>query len=437
MSITAVEQNSVELSTLSLRAESGGRSVPSSLQALPPASVDDVPDGGYGWVVVGACSTLTFFYLGNWGLIQAKLASENLAADSTLAFIGSTAISFVAFGAIINGRLIRIMGSRNAALLACSFLGGSQILSSWATKSIGALFVTNGALLGMGCSICFMVCNSLPAQYFKRRRGLATGCVVAGGGLGGFVLSLTMNSLLSHLSIAWTFRVLGFITLAVTLPAAMLLKERTIRPVASIDWTLFADPKFLLLFFGGGIATFPLLVPPFFIPLYASSIHLSTSTGSTLLAIFNLSSAFGRIGFGQLGDKIGPVTSMFIATITSALSMLAIWPVSDSLAPFVLFIVINGIGNGGFFSTMPSVVGHVYGPSRLPTALAMVVTGWGAGYIMGAPIAGYVLEHYGGTEAGRAAFRPAMYYAGSMSLGSAVFTVGLRRLMSKKLLVFA
>ncbi|KZP30638.1 hypothetical protein FIBSPDRAFT_113220 [Athelia psychrophila] len=100
---------------------------------------------------------------------------------------------------------------------------------------------------------------------------------------------------------------------------------------------------------------------------------------------------------------------------------------------------------------MPSVVGHVYGPSRLPTALAMRV--WGAGYIMvrqwhistahvltslqGAPIAGYILEHYGGAEAGRAAFRPAMYYAGSMSLGSAVFTVGLRRLMSKKLLVFA
>lgn len=49
-------------------------------------------------------------------------------------------------------------------------------------------------------------------------------------------MSLIMNGLLSHLSIAWTFRVLGFITLAVTLPAAMLLKERTIRPVATIDW---------------------------------------------------------------------------------------------------------------------------------------------------------------------------------------------------------
>ncbi|KAF7969676.1 hypothetical protein HWV62_26178, partial [Athelia sp. TMB] len=345
-----------------------------------------------------------------WGLMQAKLASEHLAADTTLAFIGSTAIAFISFGAIINSRLIRYWGTRNAALLACSLLGGSQILSSWATKNVTALFITNGAVLGMGVSICFMACSSLPGQYFKRRRGLANGCVMAGGGLGGFVLSFIMNGLLSRLSIAWTFRILGFITLAVTLPAAMLLKERIRRPVATIDWTLFADPKFLLLFFGSGIATFPLLVPPFFIPLYAASINLSISTGSILLAIFNLSSAFGRMGFGQLGDKIGPVSSLSIALITSTLSMLAIWPVSNSLAPFVLFVIINGIGNGGFFSTIPSVVGHLYGPSRLPTALAMVVTAWGAGYMMGAPIAGYILKTYGGTEAGRAAFRPAMVY---------------------------
>jgi MFS family permease len=146
--------------------------------------------------------------------------------------------------------------------------------------------------------------------------------------------------------------------------------------------SLFKDPKFLLLFFGLGIATFPLLVPPFFIPLYSSSIGISTGVGSTLLAVFNLSSAFGRVGFGQLSNLIGPISSLSLAMIVSALSMLAIWPVSKSLTLFVVFIVINGLGNGRFFSTMPSVVRHVYGPTRVPTALAMVVTTWGTGYIM-------------------------------------------------------
>lgn len=146
--------------------------------------------------------------------------------------------------------------------------------------------------------------------------------------------------------------------------------------------SLFKDPKFVLLFLGSGIATFPLLVPPFFIPLYASSLGLSNGVGSTLLAVFNLSSAFGRVGFGQLGDLIGPISSLSIAILVNGLSMLAVWPISNSLGPFVVFIVFNGLGNGGFFSTIPSVVGHIYGPPRVPTALAMVVSAWAAGYFM-------------------------------------------------------
>ena len=57
--------------------------------------------------------------------------------------------------------------------------------------------------------------------------------------------------------------------------------------------------------------------------------------------------------------------------------------------------------------------------------------------VQGAPVAGYILERYGGTDAGRAAFRPAMYYAGSMSLGSAMFTLGVRQLMTRKFFAFA
>ncbi|KDQ59475.1 hypothetical protein JAAARDRAFT_56493 [Jaapia argillacea MUCL 33604] len=400
---------------------------------------DELYDRGYAWVIVAACSTITFFFVGltySWGVLQARLASENLAPDSTLAFIGSTASSFVAFGALINGRIIRLLGTRNAALLACTFLGMGQILSGWATKNVGALFVTNGIIMGFGIGLCFMSCGTLPVQYFRRRQGLANGLVYAGGGVGGGVLSISMNVLIDRVGIPWTFRILGFVTLGATLPAAMLLKERTRRTSPMIEWSLFKDPKFILLSIGGGIATFPLLVPPFFIPLYATSIGINTNVGSALLALFNLASAFGRVGFGQLCDLVGPLSSLLIALVVSALSMLAVWPVSASLAPLVVFIIINGLANGGFFATMPTCVGHIYGPSRMTTALAMVVSAWGFGYFMGAPIAGYILERYGGTEAGRAAFRPAMYYAGSMSLGSASFVAGVRHLMTDKFFSF-
>lgn len=136
--------------------------------------------------------------------------------------------------------------------------------------------------------------------------------------------------------------------------------------------------------------------------------------------------------------------------------MLAIWPVSGSIAPLVAFIVINGAGNGGFFSTMPSVVGHIYGGARLANAMAMVVTGWAFGYFLvclkysslssvvsknshhqGAPVAGWMLDAFGGSAAGRTAFRPAIYFAGSLSLASAVLIMVLRQSIAKKVWVFA
>lgn len=66
--------------------------------------------------------------------------------------------------------------------------------------------------------------------------------------------------------------------------------------------------------------------------------------------------------------------------------------------------------------------------------MGMIVTGWTGGYLMGGPSAGYMLDRYGGVEAGLTAFRPAMYYAGSMSLGAASLVAFLRLKMQPALL---
>jgi nitrate/nitrite transporter NarK len=78
--------------------------------------------------------------------------------------------------------------------------------------------------------------GTLPSQYFAKKRGIANGIVFAGGGIGGAVLSVSMQALLNRVGVAWTFRILGFVTLATTIPAAMLLKERTRRASSSIEW---------------------------------------------------------------------------------------------------------------------------------------------------------------------------------------------------------
>ncbi|KAJ3833075.1 major facilitator superfamily domain-containing protein, partial [Lentinula raphanica] len=175
-------------------------------------SLDDMPEGGDGWVQVASCSMIMFFSVGgfySWGVIQAQLAAESIASNSTLAFIGSLGVSFIAFGAILMGRLIRWIGARNAGFLSCLLMGGGQILSSASSKNAGGLFVTNGIIVGLGTSMSFMLCSTLPSQYFKRKRGLANGAVFSAAGIGGAVLSVVQNALISRLGVAWTFRIIG------------------------------------------------------------------------------------------------------------------------------------------------------------------------------------------------------------------------------------
>lgn len=153
----------------------------------------------------------------------------------------------------------------------------------------------------------------------------------------------------------------------------------------------------------------------------------SSSVGAGLLAGFNFSSAVGRIGTGFLCDKLGALNALIISFAVSAASMLALWPASTSLPPLAVFVVVNGLSNGGFFAAMPTVMGNTFGSARVAIAMGMVVTGWAGGYLMGAPIAGYLLDAYGGSNnGGLQAYRPAMFYAGSLALASTALTVLMR-----------
>ncbi|RDW70694.1 uncharacterized protein DSM5745_08205 [Aspergillus mulundensis] len=409
--------------------ELSGSDVQDMMQASREAD-SQVPDGGYGWVAVGGCAVLTWWFVGtsySWGILQAALVKEGVSSASTLAFVGSLAVACISFLGILNATLIRKFGTRVCGVLGVVFLGLGEILSGFALRSIGGLFVTAGAVMGVGISLCFMVVSVVPAQYFRTKRGIANGIVYAAGGLGGAVISFIIDALIQSTGLAWTFRTIGLITLATGIPAALLIKERVSIPrSAYVEWHLFRDIRFTLLFLAGAIATFPLFVPPFFLPLYTSSLGMKSSLGAGVVAAFNFSSALGRLMCGFFSDTLGPLNTLFLSLLLSAVSMLVLWPVSNSIGPLVAFVIINGMANGGFFSTMPTVVGNVFGSARVSVAMGMIVTGWAGGYLLGAPIAGYILDASGGEEGGIKAYRPAIFYAGSLAFAAAGLAGAIR-----------
>lgn len=397
-----------------------------------------VPDGGYGWVVVLGCAILTFLFYGttsSWGIFQAALVEHHLASTSTLSFVGSVTVFSTAILALAGARVLRLLGSRTTAIIGILLLGTGDILSGFTTDNIGGLFVTAGFVTGLGTCLCFMVCSVIPNQWFSTKLGLANGLVKAGGGLGGAVLSLALDAMIQKFGPAWAFRILGFLTLATGLPAAWIVKERyPIRSATFIEWHLFRDFSFLMLFLAGAIATFALFVPAFFLPLYTHSLGLPSGTGAALLAGFNFSTAIGRLGSGYMCDTIGSLNTFIITMLINAISMLSIWPVSNTLAPLTAFAILNGVANGSFFTSMPTAVGTLFGSGSVAVAMGMIVTGWAGGYFAGAPIAGYILQAYGGKDPDQWAYRPAIFYAGSVALAAAGFVLSVRLRLSLKIL---
>jgi MFS family permease len=200
--------------------------------------------------------------------------------------------------------------------------------------------------------------------------------------------------------------------------------------------SLFKQFDFNILFLAGALGTFPLIVPPFFLPLYAQSLKLSATLGAVLVCVWNFASALGRILTGLAADRfLGPINTLFVVLVLIALSLLVVWPVSSSFAPVLIFAILNGAASGGFFSIMPTVVGNVMGTQRMATAFGMIVTGWTAGYLAGSPIAGFLLTAFGGADSGIAAYRPAMFYAGGIAAAAAALVAALRIRKSPHLLL--
>jgi len=160
--ITPVDSGDQELSARELQDWNASTRISAADNVVEASRLADesAPEGGYGWVIVAACSLLTFWFVGttySWGVIQDALVEAKLSKASTLAFIGSLAVACNAAFAVINGRLVRAIGARNVAFLGVFLMGLGQILSGWALKSVAGLFITAGCVMGYGVSCSFMV----------------------------------------------------------------------------------------------------------------------------------------------------------------------------------------------------------------------------------------------------------------------------------------
>ncbi|GAA6009298.1 hypothetical protein JCM11491_004264 [Sporobolomyces phaffii] len=392
---------------------------------VPKDGFDSYPDGGAGaWVQVAAGSLLFSISLGGiylWGVLQDALVTAGAGTTAQLAWVGSAQASVAAVFAIPLSRTVSALGARRSALIGSIFITLSPLLASFTTHNLAGLIFTQAIVFGFSQGLMFFAGLQVPPSYFLKRRNISAGLIYAGAGVGSALLSIVVGQLLEKISIEWTLRVLSLIYAFVAFPSALVLRSKLPKkPFRSggqvFDKSMFKDARFCFLLFGTSIALFPLFVPPFFLPLFATSVGLSAKTSSYLLAGYNLSSAGGRIAFGLFADSLlGSLNSLLLCLVLVTVSTLAIWPFAVTIGPLVAFAIVNGFCAGGLFSLMPGVITSLFGPSRLSVIFSMLISAWSFGYFLGSPIAGYLLEAGGGPEGGISAFRGAIWYAGGLS----------------------
>ncbi|KAF6823219.1 ricin b lectin [Colletotrichum plurivorum] len=423
----------------------------STTSNVPAPTPEQTFDDRSAWITVVASSLTMFVYLGvvySWGIMQVRLVETTSSSLTTLTFVGSLATSFMICFSIVSDKIVCRIGYRLAALTGGFFMGLGEVLASFLTHHVIALFFLHGLVFGLGGGLCVFSVSTAPMSLFKKHKALAMGFVFGGGSLGSAVMSVVANFLVRDLDVAWTFRILGFILWGVSMPASYFLPRRSrsgTKGSRQLQWLAslihpcplsnttdkrhryrFKQPRFLLLVAGTVLSCFPLFIPPYFIPIFSRSMGYSREIGIVILAAWNLASTFGRVVAGWVADSVlGPVESLAICMLLMSLSSLVVWPLSSSIGIFAVYLVFNGIGCGAFFSLTPIAVSATFGGENTLSIIPVVWTTWFCGFFFGTPIASGLYSLSGSTDE-LAAFRPAAYYAGAMAMAGFACVLGIR-----------
>ncbi|CDR49247.1 RHTO0S24e01728g1_1 [Rhodotorula toruloides] len=350
------------------------------------------------------------------------------AGSSLLPLVGTVASGFIyllgpPISILLNPRpRWRLHVIRLGAVL-CSL---SLLLSSFARES-WQLLLTQGLLYSIGGSMAYYSTFYFLQEWFVERRGFANGVCFAGTAAGGLVLPFILNALLERYGAALTLRALAVSTSILLGAAVPLVRPRLPLPPKNlaekqkkeddVDEAEAADQVaerpavqqervtlknmaknlklwvFLVANIGQAFGYFITLL---YLPTYATSLGLSGSEGSALLACVNGACVLSRVGMGILSDKHSPHRLGLATMLASSVAVLVLWGVAaTSLAPLLVFSVVMGLASGGWTSMYSAIINSVVrdDPSLASHLFSTLSFTRGLGAVLCAPISSALISH--------------------------------------------
>ncbi|XP_041977947.1 monocarboxylate transporter 9-like [Aricia agestis] len=159
-----------------------------------------IPDGGWGWVVVAASFLIATVADGlafSYGLLQIKFVDFFEASEAKTSLIGSLFISVPLIAGPIMSALVDRYGCKKMTIVGGIFSTVGFVAASY-SNSVEVLYVTYGIIAGLGMGLLYVTAVVSIAYWFEKRRNLAVGLGSCGVGFGTFIYSPLTTYLLDE-----------------------------------------------------------------------------------------------------------------------------------------------------------------------------------------------------------------------------------------------
>ncbi|TBU44847.1 major facilitator superfamily domain-containing protein [Dichomitus squalens] len=339
------------------------RSVNDELKTTSPITSPSFPEGGLrAWLTVLGGSMVvmcTFGIVQSFGVFQDYYTRVSLEehSPSQISWIGSFQLFLLFAVALPSGRLYDEGFFRY--LIACGsllYLFSVFMLSLTKPHKYYGTFLSQGLGVGLGMGLLFLPSLSIASQYFRARRSLAMGCVIAGASLGGVIWPIMLNHLInSSAGFGWAVRAYGFISLLLLSLSFLFMKtrlpSRRERPDAPpiVVKPLLIDVPYMICVAGAFFTFWGLFFPFFYLQLYGSLHGVSHSFTIYIIPILNGASLFGRTIPNFLADYYGRFNVIIPMTTIASLLMFAMFGAKTEHG-IIAFAILYGFFSGCFLS---------------------------------------------------------------------------------------
>ncbi len=387
----------------------------------------------YGWVIVAVSFSTLFFTHGirnSFGVFYVAMLQEYSWGRAETAGAFSLAMVIHAFFSVVTGALIDRFGPRTlfplgAAFLAMGLAAASRIGSIW------HLYLAFGIVIAIGInSMAYVPHMSLVAKWFIRKRGLASGLVLAGMGVGVLVMAPVIQLMIDNVGWRFAFLILGGLVLCIIVPMTAIFqrhspedvgqfpdgivpksrginsskpegsRENTSSPALFEQWTLRSSLStrafwwILLVNISSGFSINLLVVHQ---AAHVVDAGYSPALAAFLVGLVGLFRSAGGILCGFISDRVGRETGYTMGGSAAIVGMVFLLLVRDTASPWMLyaFVILHGLGSGATGPIGAAATADLFPGNSLGRIFGTFVIGWGLAAALGAYLGGYFYDQWG------------------------------------------